>query len=154
MCPPTFWSATMLRINFTLGRWTNRHKKRPKVGWHMPRVAGNLSDFFSVHYSWRRSHFSAGVVQIVLKRDYNDFSRSAFWYFSLLHFHNYSPTTFYRVQHTAAEAIMLHSSLISAFVAQFHMVRSCMAFRTAPTWVQISVLGWADTAWNTAENKQ
>ena len=92
-------------------------KKRPKVGGHMPRSHGNWLEFFSVHYSRRRSHFSAGVVQIVLKRDYNDFSRSAFWYFSLLHFHNYSPTTFYRVQHTAAEAIMLHSSLISVSLA-------------------------------------
>ena len=52
----------------------------------MPRVAGNLSEFFFVHYSGRRSHFPAGGVQIVLNPVFKDFSRTGVSYFSPLHY--------------------------------------------------------------------
>ena len=74
--------------------WPNDTKKWPKVGANMPRVAGNWSEFFFVHYSGRRSHFPAGGVQIVLNPVFKDFSRAGVSYFSPLHFPNCSSTTF------------------------------------------------------------
>ena len=74
--------------------WPNDTKKWPKVGANMPRVAGNWSEFFFVHYSGRRSHFPAGGVQIVLNPVFKDFSRAGVSYFSPLHFPNYSLATF------------------------------------------------------------
>ena len=68
-------------------------KKRQKVGGHMPRFTGNLSKQIFVHYWRRRSHFSAGFVQIVLKGVYKDFSQAAISYFSPSHFPKYSSTT-------------------------------------------------------------
>ena len=56
----------------------------------MPRVAGNWSEFFFVHYSGRRSRFSAGVMQIGVNPVFKDFSRAGVSYFSPLHFPNYS----------------------------------------------------------------
>ena len=66
--------------------WPNDTKKWPKVGGHMPRVTGNLSKIFFVYYWRRRSNFSAGVMQLVLKPANKDFSQVAFSYFSPSHF--------------------------------------------------------------------
>ena len=46
-------------------------KKRPKVGGHMPRSHGNLSDFVFVHYLGRSSHFSEGHRSVYSKKYLN-----------------------------------------------------------------------------------
>ena len=60
----------------------------------MPRVAGNWSEFFFVHYSGRRSHFSAGGMQIVLNQVFKYFSRAGVSYFYPLHFPTQGRVTF------------------------------------------------------------
>ena len=57
--PPWGWK----NMGESILHWKNRPndtKKWPKVGGHMPRSHGNLSEFFFVHYSGRSSHFSEG----------------------------------------------------------------------------------------------
>ena len=58
----------------------------------MPRVAGNWSEFLFVHYSGRRSHFSAGGMQIVLNQVFKYFSRAGVSYFYPLHIPTLSNT--------------------------------------------------------------
>ena len=91
--PPWGWK-NMGESIFHWENWPNDTKKWPKVGANMPRVAGNWSEFFFVHYSGRRSHFPAGDMQIVLNPVFKDFSRAGVSYFSPLHFPNCSSTTF------------------------------------------------------------
>ena len=60
MATPWGWKNMGEKIFYWKNELTG-FKKRPKVGGHMPtRVAGNLSDFFFVHYSGLSSHFSEG----------------------------------------------------------------------------------------------
>ena len=65
--PPLGWK-NMGESIFHWENWPYDSQKRPKVGGNMPWVAGNWSEFFFVHYSGRRSHFSAGGMQIVLNQ--------------------------------------------------------------------------------------
>ena len=91
--PPLGWK-NMGESIFHWENWPYDTQKRPKVGGNMPRVAGNWSEFFFVHYSGRRSHFSAGGMQIVLNQVFKYFSRAGVSYFYPLHFPTYSLTTF------------------------------------------------------------
>ena len=58
--PPSPGAGKIWKNQFCAEKCTNRVQKRPKVGGHMPRSHGNLSDFVFVHYSGRSSHFSEG----------------------------------------------------------------------------------------------
>ena len=61
------------RIDFSLGRWITRGKKRPSRWHHMPRSQENLSEFFFIHYCGRSDHFYMASRLSVLNKVY--FSR-------------------------------------------------------------------------------
>ena len=48
------------RIEFSLGRWPTRGKKRPNWWGNMPVEPWDLSEFFSIHFCGRGSHFPQG----------------------------------------------------------------------------------------------
>ena len=56
------------RIDFSLGRWPTRGKKRPNWWGNMPVEPWDLSEFFSIHFCGRGSHFPQGNFFFFWKR--------------------------------------------------------------------------------------
>ena len=64
------------RIDFSLGRWPTRGKKRPNWWGNMPVEPWDLSEFFSIHFCGRGSHFPQGNFFVAEKGTNLEFSDS------------------------------------------------------------------------------
>ena len=92
------WSHFPASVVQNVLKWVHKDFSQARFSYFLPLHFPNCSSTTFAGWLWnivtvKEWHFSAGVVQIVLKRVHKDFSQAGFSYFWPLHFPNYSSTT-------------------------------------------------------------